>query len=148
MIVTGGQGLARRNKGDGPGALSADAFQHGEVVARADAEVTRNDFAFAFVRENPGEESAAFVSAEAFFAQRQGHGKRRGAGALMRMPSVCTTVSAFPISQVGLPFQGRGEYFIAGSPYSRTVILLGSLVWNSRIITAREQFLMPQGSNH
>src|SRR5579872_3286927 len=64
--------FAVRQEGHGTGAFAAYALQHGVIVSRADAEIERDHFALALFRQNAAKETAAFLAAEAFLAQRQG----------------------------------------------------------------------------
>jgi hypothetical protein len=61
------QFFARRNKSDGPRALAADLLQHGVIVARADAEIPGDDFAFGLFGQDSAEEAPAFIAREALF---------------------------------------------------------------------------------
>ena len=54
----------------GTRALAADPFQHRVVVARADAEIARDYFALRLFGQDAGEETTAFLGAEAFRPQR------------------------------------------------------------------------------
>ncbi len=61
-IVAFRQILSRRHKGDGARAFAPDLFQHGIVVARADAKVAGDDLALVFVGQNTGEKPPALVA--------------------------------------------------------------------------------------
>ncbi len=54
----------------GTGALTANPFQHGEIVSGADSEIASNDLPFAFIGQNAGEESSAIISGEMLFRER------------------------------------------------------------------------------
>jgi hypothetical protein len=73
------QFLACRQKSDGPRALAADLLQHGVIVARADAEIPGDEFAFALFGQDSAEETPTFIAREALFPQGQGLRQRRGA---------------------------------------------------------------------
>jgi len=60
------QSLASRHESDGSRAFAAYLFQHGVIIARADAEIAGNDFSLALFRQNAGEEASTLVSREAF----------------------------------------------------------------------------------
>src|SRR6185503_7746594 len=60
-----------RNESNGAGTLAADLLQHGEVVARADAEIAGDEFALCLFGQYAAEEAAALIAREALCAQRQ-----------------------------------------------------------------------------
>src|SRR5205823_21417 len=72
VVVTPlGQELTRGDESNGTCALAADLLKHGVIVARADAEISRNYLPFVLFRQNPGKKAAALPSGEVFFSERQ-----------------------------------------------------------------------------
>src|SRR4029077_9730760 len=72
VIISLRQLLPRGNERHRSRTFAADLFKHGVVVARADAQIAGDDFAFAFFRQNAAEKSPAFLRWKTLLAQRQG----------------------------------------------------------------------------
>ncbi len=72
VIIALGQFLPGGNERHRSGTFAANLFKHGVVVARADAQIAGDDFAFARFRQNAAEKSPAFLRWKTLLAQRQG----------------------------------------------------------------------------
>jgi len=78
-VIACRQSFADRNESDSSGAFATDPFQHGVIIACADAKIASDDLAFALFGQYASEEAAAFLAAEAFLPEGQGLRQRRGA---------------------------------------------------------------------